>query len=145
MLWSAERDNNIVSGIMRSFRLDPNSVTDFFDAWLALLIALLLVCLAAYLGIANGWGRVITVLASGTYFGFSLRGVGAHPLRERYPGARWFWLLTVGLATSVVGAATLMAFPAQRATAFDLTWLGVSFFAILAFILANRKNENVVR
>ena len=129
----------------RSFRLDPDSVTEFLDSWPALLIGALVACLSVYLGMTHLWGRIFAVFLFGTYGGFLLRGVAGERLREQYPGARWVWLLSVGFTTLVVGVATGMAFPETRGSAFDRAWLGVAFFSILAFVLANRKNKNVVR
>jgi hypothetical protein len=39
--------------MMKSFRLDPDSVTELLDSWPAFVIAPLLVCLFAYLGITR--------------------------------------------------------------------------------------------
>jgi hypothetical protein len=130
---------------MRSFRLDRDSIAEVLDSWPALVVGILLASLFAYLGIMHLWGRVCAVLLSGTYGGFLLRGVVGRRLREQYPGARWIWLLSVASATLVVGVAARMAFPQIQATAFDSAWLGVSLFSILAFILINRKDKNVVR
>jgi hypothetical protein len=132
-------------GVMRSFRLDPDSIAAFLDSWPALVIGFLLLCLSTYLGIAHLWGPVCAVVLCGTYGGFLLRGIATQRLREQYPGARWVWLLSVGFTTLMVGVATRMAFPLTQAWPFDLAWLGVSFFSILAFVLANRKDKNVVR
>jgi hypothetical protein len=130
---------------MRSFRLDPDSVTELFNSWPAFVIAPLLVCLFAYLGITHLWGRVCAVFMCGIFGGSILRGVTAHRFREQYPGARWFWLLTVGQTSLVVGVTTMLAFPHSLGTPLDLAWLGMSFFSILLFVLINRKNRNVVR
>jgi len=130
---------------VKSFRLDPDSVTEFFDSWPALVTGALLVCLSAYLGITHLWGWIFAVLICGIYGGYLLRGVTTRRFQEKYPGARWMWLLTVGMTTPTVGVATRMAFPQTQGTAFDLAWLGVSFFSILAFVVINRKNVHVVR
>ena len=130
---------------MRSFRLDADSVTELLDSWPAFIIAPLLFFLFAYLGITHLWGRVCAVLICGIFGGFMLRGVIARQFREQYPGARWLWLLTVGQTSAVVGVATMLAFPGGLNTPFNLSWLGISFFSILLFVIVNRKNRNVVR
>ena len=130
---------------MRSFRLDSDSVVEFLDAWPAFVIGAIMVCLTFYLGISHLAVRVIGVLLCGACGGYMLRGVTAQRLREKYPEARWTWLLSVGLTTLGVGVGTRMAFPQTQGAAFDLSWLGVSFFSILVFVLANRKDKNVIR
>jgi hypothetical protein len=130
---------------MRSFRLDADSVTELLDSWPAFIIAPLLFVLFAYLGITHLWGRVCAVLIFGIFGGFMLRGVIARQFREQYPGARSLWLLTVGQTSAAVGVATMLAFPEGLNTPFNLSWLGISFFSILLFVIVNRKNRNVVR
>lgn len=130
---------------MRSFRLDPDSVAGFLGSWSALVAGAVLACLTVYLGITHLWGRVCAMLVCGIYGGCLLRGVAAHRLREQYPAARRVWLLSVGLTTLVVGVATRMAFPQTQGTAFDLSWLGASFLTILVFVVANRKDKDVIR
>ena len=130
---------------MKSFRLDTDSVVDFLDAWPAVVIGILLASLSAWLGITHLWGRAVAVLLCAIYGGFLVRGVFCQRLREQYPGARWVWLLAAGLTTIAVGLAVRMALPTFQSPAFDLACLGDSFFLILAFVLANRKDKNVVR
>ncbi len=130
---------------MRSFRLDTDSVVDFLDSWPAVVIGILLASLSAWLGITHLWGRAVAVLLCAMYGGFLVRGVASQRLREQYPGARWVWLLAAGLTTIAVGVAARMAFQTIQSSTFDLAWLGASFFLILAFVLANRKDKNVVR
>jgi hypothetical protein len=130
---------------MRSFRLDPDSVAEILDSWPAFVIAPLLLCLFAYFGLTHLWGRVCAVLVCGLFGGYMLRGVTARRFRQEYPGARWFWLLTVGQTSAVVGVATMLAFPHRLGTWFDLTWLGITFFSVLLFVLINRKNKYVIQ
>ena len=129
---------------MKSFRLDSDSVAEFFDSWRALLAGALLACISIYLGITHLWGPVCALLIFGIYGGYLLRGVLAQQFREKYPGARWIGLLTVGFSTATIGVTTRMAFPDRIGPVFDLAWLGVSFFSILAFVIANRRNLHVV-
>jgi hypothetical protein len=130
---------------MKSFRLDPSSVSEFLDSWPALLIGASLAGVLISLGIAHPWGRVGSVLLCGVYGGYRLRGVASDRLRERYPNARLHWLLSIGMATLTVGVLARMAFPEVQGTSFDMAWLGLSFGSILAFVIANRKDGDVVR
>jgi hypothetical protein len=130
---------------MKSFRLDPDSVTEFLDSWPALAIGSILAGLSFYFGMTHHWGLVCAVLLCGTYGGYLLRGVGARRLQEKYPGARWIWLLMAGMMTAVLGVGTGMAFPQVHGTAFDKAWLAMSFFSILIFVLINRKNKSVIQ
>ena len=109
------------------------------------MIAPLLVCLFAYLGITHVWGRVCAVVMCGIFGGYMLRDVKACRFSEHYPGARWIWLLTVARTSLVVGVATMMAFPNRLGMPFDVAWLAMSFFSILLFVLINRKNRSIVR
>jgi hypothetical protein len=130
---------------MRSFRLDSDSVAHFLDSWPSLVIGALLAGVCVYVGINQPWGRVAAVLLCGVYGGYLLRGVTSKRLRRRYPNASYLWLLSAGMATMTLGVATRMAFPDVQGTTFDLAWIGVSFVSILAFVLANRGDEDVVR
>ena len=49
------------------------------------------------------------------------------------------------MATLTLGVAARMAFPQVQGPSFDLAWLGVSFGSILAFVVANRHDDDVVR
>jgi hypothetical protein len=130
---------------MKSFRLDGDSVAWFLDSWPALLIGGLLTGVLVYVGMRHPWGRVAGVLFCGAYGGYALRGVATKGLRKQYPNARWHWLLSIGLATATLGVFTRMAFPEVQCSSFDLAWLGVSFGTILAFVIANRHDPDVVR
>jgi hypothetical protein len=130
---------------MKSFRLDADSVAEFLDSWLALLVGGLLVGTLVYVGIRHPWGRVAGVLLGGIHGGYALRGVASARLRKQYPNARWHWLLSIGMATFTLGFATRMAGPQVQGLAFDLAWLGVSFCSILAFVVANRRDPDVFR
>jgi hypothetical protein len=116
-------------------------VPEILDSWPALVIVILLASLSVYLGITHLWGKIVAVFVCGTYGGFMVRGVVTRRLRAQDPGTRWIWLLSVGLTTCVAGVATRLAFPQAQGTAFDLTWVGLSFFSILAFFLLNRKDQ----
>ena len=130
---------------MKSFRLDRDSVVEFLDSWPALLVGGLVTGGLSYVGMSQPWGRVLGLLLCGVYGGFALRAVAAGRVRRRYPNARWHWLLSVGLATATFGVLTRMAFREVEGSSFDLAWLGVSFGTILAFVIANRHDPDVVR
>jgi hypothetical protein len=130
---------------MRSFRLDPESVTEFFQAWPALLMGGLLAGVSVYLGLVHHWGPVCGIFMGGTCGVYLIRGVTARRLKETYPGARSIWLLTAGITAAVFGAATMLALPRRLGPGFDLAWLGISFFSILGFVIVNRKNADVIR
>lgn len=64
-------------------------------------------------------------------------------LHRRYPTARHLWLLSIGMMTSLVRVTARMAFSVWQGSRFDLVWLGVTFFSILAFVLVNRGSKDV--
>jgi len=130
---------------MKSFRLDRDSVAEFLDSWPTLLIGGLLVGALVYIGFRHPWGWVAGLLLCGVYGVCALRGVVSDRLRKRYPNARFHWLLSIGMATATIGVFTRMAFRQVQGSSFDLAWLGASFCSILAFVVANRKDEDVVR
>ena len=105
---------------MKSFRLDPDSISKFFETWPALVIGLLLAGLFAYFGLVHVWARILALLFVGIFSGDLVRGVFARRLREKYPGARRYWLLLVGMTTLLVGVIGRMAFPTIQGTEFDL-------------------------
>ncbi len=127
---------------MRSFRLDAESVETLVESW-----PLILVSAVAGVGLSvfardSPWGQLLIPLLYGVALGPSLL---SGQLRRQYPTARHLWLLAIGMTTSGVGLVGRMTFPAWQGTAFDLTWLGISFFSILTFVLVNRRNKDVVQ
>ena len=127
---------------MRSFRLDPDSVTDFLRSWPFVLFGGLLAAAIALISKDYSWARLSIPLLMGICLGPRLF-VGR--IREQYPTARHQWLLSIGMMTALIGVVLRMAFPTWQGSDFDLTWLGVSFFTILAFVLLNRGNKDVVK
>lgn len=130
---------------MKSFRLDRESVGDFIQSWPIILIALALTGLLAYLGWLDAAWRVCLVLFAGAYFGYVLRGMLSQNLREHYPNARWIGLLSVGLVVATFGGTVRMAFPATQGGLVDIVWLSMSFVCILAFVVINRRDPDVLR
>lgn len=127
---------------MRSFRLDPDSVAEFVRSWPVVLIGALTGSAIAFFGRDLWCIRFLLPILMGVCLGPRLF-VGR--ISERYPTARHPWLVSIGLTTALLGVVLRMAVPTWRGMAFDLTWLGVSFFSILAFVLLNRGNDDVVR
>ena len=125
---------------MKSFRLDPDSVRDITEGWPVFLVALMLSIPVSLFATTFLWGRILVSLLLGVALGQRLSG----RLRQSYPTANHLWLLSIGMSTMIVGVAVRMAFPVWQGTAFDLSWLGVAFFAILAFMLLNRGNKKVI-
>lgn len=126
---------------MKSFRLDHDSVTEFLQSWPVFIAGGLIGSTVVVIGRDQWWSRLFIPLL-GVCLGPRLF-VGR--MRERYPTARHLWLLSIGTMTALLGVVLRMAFRAWQGTAFDLTWLGVSFFTILAFVVLNRGNKDVIK
>src|SRR5690349_24789172 len=99
--------------IMKSFRLDRESVSKFIESWPMLAISAAICLGLAYVGWTNAFWRVLLVVYAGAYFGYVVRGRLFANLRERYPNARWIGLLSVGLSVMTLGVLSRMAFHAQ--------------------------------
>lgn len=125
---------------MRSFRLDPDSVQDVVESWPWMLATLIPAVGLGYLAVTYEWARMLVPIA----FAAALGPRAIIVWRQHYPTAKQLWLLSVGMTTLLIGVALRMAFPAWQGSAFDLTWLGVAFLTILAFVLINRGNKDVV-
>lgn len=127
---------------MRSFRLDPASVPELLRSWPIMLTGAAVGSVLAYLGTTYGWARPLVPLLLGIGVGPGLLVGG---IKQRYPTACHLWLLSTGMMTALVGVALRMAFPAWQGSRFDLTWLGISFVTISAFVLLNRGKKEVLR
>jgi len=127
---------------MRTFRLDPDSVRDFVTSWPLVLACTAVGSAIAMLATTHHWGRILIPVLFGIALGPRLVD---GQLREKYPTAKHLWLLSIGLMTSLIGIIARMAFPGWQGTGFDLTWLGTAFFSILAFVLVNHRNKDVVQ
>ena len=125
---------------MKSFRLDLASVEELIEGWPVLVISVVGGALAGWLQATYAWARVLIPL----FFGLAIGPRIAGRLRQKYPTAKQLWLLSVGVATSLVGVTARMAFPAWQGGGFDLVWVGAAFVFILAFVLVNRANKEVV-
>ncbi|HVX13700.1 MAG TPA: hypothetical protein VHC22_21135 [Pirellulales bacterium] len=125
---------------MKSFRLERRSVEEFVEGWPVFAISIVGGVLLGWLQATYPLARVFIPLSFG--FAFGPRMVGQ--LRHKYPTAKQLWLLSVGFTTCLVGVAARMAFPAWQGGRFDLVWVITAFVFILAFVLVNRGNKEVV-
>lgn len=125
---------------MKSFRLEPVSVEQLVESWPAVVILVALGALFGRLQVTYAWARVLIPV----FLGFALVPLSIGRLRHKYPTAKQLWLLCSGAGVCLVGVATRTAFPAWQAERFDLVWVGTSFFLILAFVVANRGDKEVV-
>ncbi len=125
---------------MKSFRLDLDSVQEVVEGWPVFLVSIVLGTATAWFATNYLGARILTPLLFGIALGPRLIGA----LRQKYPTAKQLWLLSIGMATVLVGVTARMAFPSWQGAGFDLSWLGVAFFSILAFVLVNRGNKDVV-
>jgi len=126
---------------MKSFRLDPDSVKDVLKGWPLMLILIIAGSLLAWLSVRYEWVRIFVPLVFGVAIGPTI----GSQLRQKYPTATGLWLLTIGMTTCLIGVLARMAFPSWQGTGFDLSWLGITFCSILAFVIINAGNKDVVR
>ncbi|MGN6545034.1 MAG: hypothetical protein ACTHK7_08285 [Aureliella sp.] len=130
---------------MKSFRLDTESITEAVESWPALCAAAALTALLVYLGRFDATSRIVLVVGGGVYFGYALREHLGRKLRLRYPRASWHVLLAIGLCVATAGVIARMALPAMQGSPLDLAWIVVSFVSILAFVVINRHDSDVLR
>lgn len=125
---------------MKSFRLDPDSVHEAIEGWPVFLLAIVLGTASAWFATTYQWSRILTPLLFGVALGPRL----VSGLRQKYPTGKKLWLLSIGMATALVGVMARMAFPSWQGAEFDLPWIGVAFISILAFVVVNRGSKDVV-
>jgi hypothetical protein len=130
---------------MKSFRLDTESIYDAIESWPAILIALAISAFLTYAGWFNVKWRGILVVFAAVYFGYALRGVFAHNLRAKYPNAKSIWLLSVGMTSVLLGVLARMLLPSLQGVLTDYVWIIVSFSTILAFVVINRHDPDVLK
>lgn len=130
---------------MKSFRLDTDSVKDAIESWPALLVAAVICAFLTYLGWFNAVWRGVLVAFGAAYFGCVLRGVFAKNLRSKYPNSSCLWLLSIGFCSATIGVITRMLFPSLQGGLPDYVWIAISFTTILAFVVVNRRDPDVLK
>ncbi|MFO0890692.1 MAG: hypothetical protein U0790_16305 [Isosphaeraceae bacterium] len=131
---------------MRSFRLDPECVTQFRENLPGLLVGgLMAVLIARFRPALLRDGTTAAVIVAAICLVDLALGRIHRRLRQAYPGAQFYGLVTTGFAILLGGFAVWMVFRRDLGLGFNLAWPGVSFVLILAFVLLNRKNPAVLR
>jgi len=130
---------------MKSFRLDFDSVKDTIDSWPAIIVSTIICGLLAYFGWFDPTRRITLVVFAALYFGYALRGSLTQSFRAKYANASYLSLLSIGMCSATFGVLGRMIFPAQQGGLLDYVWLAISFTTILAFVLVNRRDTDVVQ
>ena len=130
---------------MKSFQLDTESIYDAIESWPAILIALAISVVLTYAGWFNVTCRGILVVFAAVYFGYALRGVFTRSLRAKYPNAKSIWLLSIGMTSVLLGMLARMLLPSLHGVTTDYVWIVVSFMTILAFVVINRHDPDVLK
>lgn len=129
---------------MRSFRLDRDSIPDA-GGWIALAVAAALALATVRAGaFQGGRGRAWLAAFGVAAVALLLRDLIAGRLAERFPTARGRWLLAAGLVIMTSGVAFLLGSPPSNRGPVDLVWLAPAFALILAFVVLNRGDRDVV-
>ncbi len=128
----------------RSFHLDKSTATELADSWPAILLGLLITGLLLYLSWFNQAWRVLLIAFGAVYFGYVLRGNLTKRLRSQYPHAMYQWLLSIGLTSAALGVFARMLLPNLQGGVTDMVWVTISFSTILAFVLINRRDPDVL-
>ena len=130
---------------MKSFRLDTNSINAFFESWPAFLSALAISGALMYAGWFNATCQGLLIAFSALYFGYALRGRLTENLRAKYPNATHLWLVSIGLTSAAIGVVTRLLMPSLQGSYTDYIWIAISFSTILAFVVMNRRDRDVVK
>jgi len=130
---------------MKSFRIDTDSINDAIESWPALLTALAISASLAYVGWFDATWRGILIVFGAVYFGYALRGTLTHNLRSKYPKATCIWLVSIGLTSVALGVIARMFLPSLQGGLTDYVWIAVSFTTILAFVVINRHDPDVLK
>ena len=129
---------------MKSFRLDRDSFNDAIESWPAFLVAFAIVASLAYLGWADSIWRGALIAFGASYLGYALRGTITHGLRTKYPNASYIWLLSIGLTSAALGVISRMLLPSLQGAQTDYVWITIAFSTILAFVVINRQDPDVL-
>jgi hypothetical protein len=130
---------------MKSFRLDTNSIDAFIESWPALLAALAFSGALMYAGWFNATSRGLLIAFSALYFGYALRGRLTEKLRAEYPNAAHLWLVSIGMTSAALGVVARMLMPSLQGGYTDYIWIAISFSTLLAFVVINRRDRDVVK
>jgi hypothetical protein len=68
-----------------------------------------------------------------------------HKLRSKYPKATCIWLISIGMTSVAIGVFARMLLPSLQGALTDYVWIVVSFTTILAFVVINRHDPDVLR
>jgi hypothetical protein len=130
---------------MKSFRLDTESIDKFIESWPAIIFAAALCGLFAYLGVSSIAWRALLIVFGGLYFGYMLRGTLTQNMRAKYPNASCLSLLSIAMCSATLGVLARMTFPSVQNGYLDYTWLSICFASLLAFIVINRRDPDVMQ
>jgi hypothetical protein len=130
---------------VKSFRLDPDSIKDAIQSAPAMIAAVALCGLLAYLGWLDAIWRAVLIAFGALYFGYVFRGSLTQSLRSKYPNASYIGLLSIGLCAVMFGVLARMVFPTLQGGYLDYVWLSISFTTILAFVVINRQDPDVLK
>ena len=129
---------------LKSFRLDTDSIKDAIDSWPVILVAVALCGLFATLGWSDATWRVTLIAFGAIYFGYAFRGSLTQNLRSKYPDASCMSLLSICSFAVTFGLLVRMIFPTLQGGFLDYVWLSISFTALLAFVVINRRDPDVL-
>lgn len=130
---------------MKSFRLDTDSINDAVESWPTLLIALAISASLVYLGWLDAAWRGTLIVFGAIYFGYTMRGTLTHGLRSKHPNASCIWLVSIGMTSAALGVIARMLLPSLQGGMTDYVWIAVSFSTILAFVVINRHDPDVLQ
>jgi len=129
---------------VKSFRLDTDSIQDAIESWPAIIVAVALCGFLAYLGWFDATWRASLIAFGAIYFGYAFRGSLTQNLRSKYPNASYISLLSIGLCAAMFGVLARMTFPSLQNGFIDYVWLSISFTTILAFVVINCRDPDVL-
>ncbi len=98
-----------------------------------------------YAGWFNATSRGLLIAFSALYFGYALRGRLTEKLRAKYPNAAHLWLVSIGMTSAALGVVARMLMPSLQGGYTDYIWIAISFSTLLAFVVINRRDRDVVK
>lgn len=98
-----------------------------------------------FVGWFNATCQGLLIAFSAVYFGYALRGRLTENLRVKYPNAAYLWLVSIGMTSAVIGVVARLLMPSLQGSYTDYVWIAISFSTILAFVLINRHDRDVVK